>query len=227
MKKKGFGEREDLLVFLNPTFYIDSDHDAVAAFAREATSPQKATADQAVDLYYAVRDGIRYDPFRIDLGREGFRASSVLKEKAGFCVPKAVLLAAAARVLAIPSRLRFADVRNHLTTERLRRKMETDLFVFHGYTELLIEERWVKVTPTFNIDLCRKFDVPPLEFDGKNDAIFHAYDREGKKYMEYVKDRGTFHDLPFDLLMTAYRRQYPLFFSGADGNDRAGSMTES
>jgi len=227
MKNELIRDREDIRVFLTPTFYIDSDHDAVAAFAREATSPEKTVVDQAVDIYYAVRDGIRYDPFHINLGKEGFRASSVLEKKSGFCVPKAVLLAAAARVLAIPSRLRFADVRNHLTTERLRKRMETDLFIFHGYTELLIEDRWVKATPTFNIDLCRKFEISPLEFDGKNDAIFHAYDREGKKYMEYVQDRGTFHDLPYDLLITTYRKHYPLFFSGDDKDDRTGSMTKS
>ncbi len=214
MENGGAGHLEDKRVFLEPTYFVDSDDESVIDFAREAAWPGKTAADRAARLYYAVRDGIRYDPFHIDLGREGFKASRVLAKKSGFCVPKAVLLAAAARALGIPSRLRFADVRNHLTTERLKKKMGTDLFMFHGYTELFVDRRWVRATPTFNIDLCEKFGVPTLEFDGTHDAVFHAYDREGRKYMEYVVDRGAFHDLPYDLMMAVFRAHYPLFFSG-------------
>ena len=52
------------------------------------------------------------------------------------------VLAAAARVLGVPARLGFADVRNHLTSPRLREMMNTDVFAYHGYTELLIDGRW-------------------------------------------------------------------------------------
>lgn len=206
--------------YLEPTFYVDSDSPDVADFARTAASTGNSATERAVRLYYAVRDGIRYDPFHIDFRPGDFRASAVLKRRRGFCVPKAVLLAAAARALGIPGRLRFADVKNHLTTERLRKKMGSDLFIFHGYTELFLDGRWVKATPTFNIDLCRKAGVPPLDFDGRNDAVFHAFDGEGKKYMEYVKDRGTYSDLPYDVIMDTYRKHYPLFFEkGTGGNE--------
>lgn len=212
MERESVRDSEENRSYLAPTFYLDSDSTEVAQFAGKVASSGKTMVEQAVRLFFAVRDGIRYDPFHIDFGRDDFRASAVLKRGTGFCVPKAVLLAAAARALGIPSRLRFADVRNHLTTERLRKKMSSDLFIFHGYTELFLEGRWVKATPTFNIDLCRKAGVPPLDFDGRNDAIFHAFDGEGKKYMEYVKDRGTYSDLPYDILMETYRKHYPLFF---------------
>jgi transglutaminase-like putative cysteine protease len=212
--------------YLDPTFYLDSDSPGVADFARNAASSGNTDVERAVRLYFAVRDGIRYDPFQIDFRREDFRASAVLKRGTGFCVPKAILLAAAARALGIPSRLRFADVKNHLTTERLRKKMGSDLFIFHGYTELFLEGGWVKATPTFNIDLCRKAGVPPLDFDGRTDAVFHAFDGEGKKYMEYVKDRGTYSDLPYDAIMETYRKHYPLFFEKETGGHRTAAAVK-
>jgi hypothetical protein len=47
-------------------------------------------------------------------------------------VPKAAVLAAVARAAGIPARLGYADVRNHMSTERLRQTMKTDVFVWHG-----------------------------------------------------------------------------------------------
>jgi len=39
-----------------------------------------------------VRDGFRYDSYRIDRSEAGFRASWVLEHGRGFCVNKATLL---------------------------------------------------------------------------------------------------------------------------------------
>ena len=90
-------------------------------------------------LYYAVRDGFRYDPYRIDLSPAGMRASTVLAIGIGWCVPKAALLAAACRAAGIPARVGYADVRNHLSTERMRQTLKTDLYLWHGYTELWLD----------------------------------------------------------------------------------------
>jgi len=175
---------------------------------------QTGEVDKAVALYYAVRDGVRYDPYRIDLRPGAMCASAVLRRGSGFCVTKAVVLAAAARTHGIPSRLGFADVRNHLTTERMRRAMRTDLFVFHGYTELHLDGRWVKATPAFNISLCERFDVAPLEFDGRRDSVFQQYDRKGQRHMEYVRYRGHFPDLPLDEMLAAFEEHYPWLMAG-------------
>lgn len=198
--------------YLEPTYYLDSDSPEVAAFAREAAGDAKSDVERAVRLYYAVRDGIRYDPYRFVLARESFRASAVLASGASFCVPKAILLAAAARALGIPSRLGFADVRNHLTTRRLREMMRSDVFVFHGYTELYLDGKWVKATPTFNRSLCERFGVRTLEFDGREDALLHPFDREGRRHMEYLRDRGTFADFPLEAMVAAIREAYPWVF---------------
>lgn len=188
------------------------------AFARRIAGALGDARERAVALYYAVRDGIRYDPHHIDLRADAMRASAVLERGAGFCVSKAALLAAAARALGIPSRLGFADVRNHLTTERMRRAMGTDLFVFHGYTALHLDGRWVKATPAFDRTLCERLDVAPLEFDGRHDSLFQQVDRRGHRYMEYVRDRGQFADLPLDEIRRAFAEHYPgLSAAGASG----------
>ncbi|MDO9201129.1 MAG: transglutaminase family protein, partial [Hydrogenophaga sp.] len=126
------------LTFLASTDAIDSDHPSVVAFAQTHATGTTAR-EQAVSLYRAVRDQLRYDPYRIDLSAHGMRASTALQQGHGWCVPKAVVLAAVARAAGIPARLGFADVRNHLSTQRLRDTMKTDVFAWHGYTELWLD----------------------------------------------------------------------------------------
>ncbi len=214
MKRK-FSE-EDFQIFLQPTRFIDSDSLAVAEYARSATADAITDVEKGVKLYYAVRDGIRYDAYAITFDPSAYKASSVLAAKAGFCIQKAILLAAVAREVGIPSRLGFADVRNHLTTERLRELMGTDVFAFHGYTELFLDGRWVKATPAFNRSLCERFKVRPLEFDGNSDSLFHPFDTEGRKHMEYLRDHGHFSDFPFERMVKAFKEHYGhLFRKGA------------
>jgi transglutaminase-like putative cysteine protease len=197
--------------FLEPARYIDSGHPAVVAFANKHAAGSGPLA-RAVSLYYAVRDGIRYNPF-LDFSREEtFRASHCIATGEGFCIGKAALLAACARADGIPARVGFADVKNHLTTPALRERMGTDLFVYHGYTELLLEEKWVKATPAFNVELCRRFKVKPLDFDGVMDSIFHPYDEEDRRHMEYLRDRGSHADVPVAEIMRVFRQAYPVLY---------------
>ena len=197
--------------FLSPAAYIDSDHPAVIAFSME-NSKGKTPRARAVSLYYAVRDRIRYNPF-LDFSREEtFRASQCIAAGEGFCIGKAALLAACARADGIAARVGFADVKNHLTTPALRERMGTDLFVYHGYAELLLEGKWVKATPAFNVELCRRFRVKPLEFDGREDSIFHPFDEEDRRHMEYLRDRGSHADVPVAEIMQAFRETYPLLY---------------
>jgi transglutaminase-like putative cysteine protease len=202
-------QRLDSAEYLRPTGFIDSEDPDVMAFARRVVGPRANVVPKAIALFYAVRDEFRYDPYRIDLTPAALRASAVLQRGFGFCIPKAILLAAAGRAQGIPTRLGFADVKNHISSERLRRAMKTDLFVFHGYTEFLLEGKWVKATPAFNASLCERFNVAPLEFDGRHDALLQQSDREGNAYMEYVRDRGQFADLPYDEMLATFEEHYP------------------
>jgi transglutaminase-like putative cysteine protease len=198
----------DMQPYLQPSPVVDSDNRAVVEFAEEHAGDSTDQGEKAVTLYYAVRDGIRYDPYSINLSSEGLRASTTLQSGRGWCVAKAVLLAACCRVMEIPARLGFADVRNHLTTQRMRELMKTDVFFWHGYTSIFLNGTWVKATPAFNIGLCERFRLRPLDFDGKSDSIYHPFDLEGKKHMEYLAYRGEFADVPIDRIEETFRREY-------------------
>src|SRR3954471_11903646 len=194
--------------WLAPTWFLDSDSDEVAAFAEGARGDATEPVDVAVRLFYAVRDGFRYDPYGTAFQPESFRASAVARSTSNWCVPKSVLLTAAARRCGIPARLGFADVRNHLTSEKLRAEMGTDLFAWHGYSELLLDDRWFKLSTAFNIELCDRFRVKTLDFDGTADALMHPYDKGGNRHMEYVRQRGSYDDLPLDEMMTDFAEIY-------------------
>jgi transglutaminase-like putative cysteine protease len=199
---------DDLLPFLEPTPTIESRHPEIEALARRSCAGAKDAVDRAVSLYYAVRDGIRYDPYSIELSVEGLRATTTLHRGRGWCVAKSILLAAACRAVAIPARLGFADVRNHLSTARMREHMKTDVFFWHGYVSLHLEGGWVRATPAFNVELCRKFRIRPLEFDGSRDSIFHPFDEEGNRHMEYLTRRGEFADVPIDAIEATFLEHY-------------------
>jgi len=197
--------------YLAPGRFIDSSHPAVSGFSRRHASGSDDRS-RAVALYYAVRDSIRYNPF-LDFSNDAvFTASAVLAAGQGFCVGKAALLAACARAAEIPARVGFADVKNHLTTPRLAETMGSDLFVYHGYTELFLDGQWVKATPAFNLALCERFRVKPLEFDGREDSIFHPFDADGRRHMEYLRGRGSYADVPVDQIQREFRELYPRLY---------------
>lgn len=201
--------KNDYSDYLRFSPVIDGDHPHVASFAHQVADPVSSIREKAVRLYYAVRDTIRYDPYNVDLRVSGLRASQTLAAGRGWCVPKAILMCACARVVGIPAGLGYADVKNHLSTERLRTTMNTDVFFWHGYTTLLIDGKWIKATPTFNIELCERFGLKTLEFDGKNDSLLQPFDLSGHTHMEYLRFRGEFSDAPLDLIRGTYDRRYP------------------
>jgi len=195
--------------YLQPSAILDSEHPDVVEFARATVrGAGDDPGGQAIRLFYAVRDGIWYDPYYPFYRPEHYRASRVLASKRGYCVSKAALLCALGRACGIPSRLGFATVRNHLATRQLIELLGSNLFVYHGFTEFYLSGRWVKATPAFNAELCQKHRVAPLEFNGRDDSIFHPYNSENKPFMEYVEDHGTFADVPLELIVNAWEKAY-------------------
>ncbi len=193
---------------LAPTRFIDSDSDVVRGFVERVAGDARDEHDVVARLFVAVRDGIRYDPYNVSGDPDDYVASNVLRSEHGYCVQKSVALTAAARAAGIPSRLGFADVRNHLSTERLRAAMGTDLFIWHGYSTFFVGGRWTKASCAFNAELCARFGVEPLEFDGCNDALLHPYSGDGSRYMEYVNDRGVYADLPLEVMLADLAETY-------------------
>ena len=206
----------ELRAFLAPTRFIDSDAANIVELARRTASAGRSDVENAVALYDAVRDDIAYTPYCDYRSMATFTASAVLEHGAGFCVGQAAVLAAVARAAGIPARLGFADVRNHLCTPRLRELVGGDVFYFHGFTELFLDGRWVKATPAFDRTLCEKFGVTTLDWDGRSDSLLQPFDRDGRRHMEYVADRGSFVDVPVETIVEMFHREYPrLMAAGA------------
>lgn len=225
---------ENFAAYLAPTSIIDSDHPDVRAFALGLAGDSQVPVDRAVKLYLGVRDSIRYDPYTPFHLPEHYRASLVLKRGRGFCIPKASLLCACARVVGIPCRLGFANVRNHLATRQLLDFLGVNLFVCHAFVEMYLEGKWVKATPAFNRELCERHRVPPLDFDGRGDSVFQPYNLENRKFMEYVSFLGTHVDVPVSEIVAAWEATYGKArvsswiseFEGAGGAAESGFKTE-
>ena len=196
---------------LAPTPFVDSDsaeiRDFVARNLPDAGNlPQ---TEKAIRLFDAVRDQVRYNPFNIGTTADQYRASHVARQPSNYCVPKAILLTAALRAAGIPAAVGFADVRNHLNSPKLAELMGTDLFIYHGYVALWLGGRQFKVTPAFNTEMCERFGVKQLVFDGNSDALFHEFDVNSYRHMEYVNDRGWFADPPIEQLLRDFHATYP------------------
>jgi len=205
-----------------PTAFLDYETDAVQKFVDSAVKDRSADKVQlAVELYYAVRDEIFYEVYGADLSREGLRASSTVATQQGFCLHKSVLYAACCRALGIPSRLHYGDVRNHLASDRLRQHIGGDVF-FHGTASVHLEGKWVKTTPVFNKVLCRLYGMEPLEFDGRSDSLYHPFDDQGRKSMEFLVDHGGYDDVPYEFVMENMRRKHPKFLDGSSSRTVSG-----
>lgn len=201
---------------LASTEFLDHDSDVVRDFVAR-TLPDNGTGmtpiERAVALYYAVRDGIHYEVYGADLSRAGLKASSTITRGTGFCVHKSIVYAAAVRAVDVPSRIYYGDVRNHLASPRLEDLMGGNLFTFHSLTTVFLNGRWVRATPVFNKMLCRLYKIRPLEFDGRNDSMYHPYDEDGRQHMEFLREHGDFDDVPYDLVVGGIRSAHPKLFA--------------
>ena len=205
--------------FLRPGKYIDSNHPEVISYAHGIAGQAGTIRQRVLNFFYTIRDTIRYDPYLPIANPASYRASDAVTTKRGWCVPKAALLAACCRIYDIPARPGYADVKNHLATERLIDLLGTDVFAWHSYCDIYIDGKWVKATPAFNLSLCNKFGLKPLEFDGKSDSLFHEFDKKGNKHMEYLQDRGVFTDVPFERILATFKKMYKAeYIQGAGGD---------
>ena len=91
--------------------------------------------------------------------------------------------------------------------------MTTDVFYFHGYAELYLDAAWLKATPVFDKTLCDRVGIRSLEFDGRHDALFHPFDATGRRHMEYVRDRGSYSDVPAEEIRRVFSETYPKYFN--------------
>lgn len=214
--------------YLKNTHFINSDAPEVIDYAHAIVDQQRSLKEQAIQLFYHIRDAFRYNPYHISTK---MRATDILDREEAHCVDKACVLAACGRALGIPSRMGFGSVRNHIGTSRLEEILGTNVLAFHGYTEFFLEGKWVKATPAFNKGLCDKLNVEALDFDGENDCLFQQYDKQDGQFMEYINDYGQFDDIPFDLFVRTMKEHYPHLFEQVsktkNGNFEMGELKVS
>ena len=202
---------QELEVFLKPTFFINSDSEAITDYTKAICNDSMSDVEKAIALFYAVRDDIKYDLFGYEMNPNYMQASYILEKGSGYCVSKSIVFAACARAAGVPCRLGFADVVNHLNPGRLHEFMRTNIFAFHGYAELLLDGRWVKATPSFDARLCEKAGYFKPEFDGYNDTTYPAFNKAGQRHMEYISYYGSYSDVPVEDLLASVHRHYPHF----------------
>ncbi|MEP0985572.1 transglutaminase-like domain-containing protein [Ekhidna sp.] len=194
---------------LERTYFFDYEHSAIQELVAEYKNSDLSEIEKARQLYLKVRDGWRYNPYDIVFRKDVLKASYIAKKDHGHCIDKAVLYIAGLRGLGIPAKLHLAKVKNHIAVDRLTEKFGTNELTPHGMVDVYLNDKWVKATPAFNQELCRLTGVEPLEFNGEEDSIFQEFNKDGKEFMEYLDDYGSFDDVPFEFIEANMRENYP------------------
>jgi len=199
--------------YLQPSEFFDCDETSVSQKALEITKNCETEKEKAIALFYWVRDEIKYNmKLFIPKIKENFIASKVMQERQGFCVSKSVLLSTLARVVGIPARIHLVDLINHKISQKVIDYMQTNVMYVHGYSELYLNGKWVKLTPSFDKETAiRGGFLPMCEFDGENDAVIPPYSHDGARFGEYIGDRGIHADLPLDEIEKVFRMKYGMY----------------
>ncbi|MFL1897393.1 transglutaminase family protein [Aquimarina sp. 2-A2] len=207
----------DLSTYLEQTYYLDYTASAIQKLVAEVKGSGMSDENKAITIYDKIRDGWLYFPYYFSFTKENFKASVIAQKDEGHCLEKSILLIACLRALSIPARLHLAKVKNHIAVERLVEKFGTNELTPHAMVDVFLNDTWLKISPAFNKELCVLCNVDVLGFDGKNDAVFQEYDKEGGSFMEYLEDYGHFEDVPIEFIFDLIKSHYPHIIEQADG----------
>ncbi len=199
------------MIYSRSDFFFDFESPVIQDLIQEFNTASLSDKEKASLTYLKVRDGWRYNPYRISFQMDHYKASYIAQKAEGHCIDKSILLIACLRGLGIPARLHLAKVKNHIAVERLEEKFGTNEMTPHGMVNIYLDDQWLKASPAFNASLCAKCNVAPLEFTGEQDSIFQEYDKEGGKFMEYLDDYGHFPDVPIEFIRKNIIEHYPKF----------------
>lgn len=198
--------------FLATTYFLDYQSPEIQKLIGDFQLAGLEPADLAQAVYLRIRDGWRYNPYRISLQPEDYRASVIARKQEGHCIEKSILLVACYRALGLPARLHLAKVKNHIGVERLIEKFGSNELSPHGMVDVQINGRWLKASPAFNEELCTRCLVDPLDFNGREDSIFQEYNKAGQQFMTYLDDYGHFEDVPVDFIIQNFAMHYPAIY---------------
>ena len=205
--------------YLSKTYYLDYTDKSIQSIVNQYKTSQLSKQEIAIDLYYKIRDGWRYNPYRISFVKEHYQSSFIANKTDGHCIEKSILLISCLRALDIPARLHLAKVKNHIGVEKFKEKFGSDEITPHGMVDIYLNNKWVKVSPAFNKELCDKLNVHVLDFDGENDSLFQEFDKSGNTFMHYLEDYGSFADVPLDFIANNFKENYPKIVEMANKNE--------
>lgn len=200
--------------YLRETNFIDYSSPIVQDVIAELDLDGLDDIEKAKKLFYYVRDATKYSIKGVSLNPDTFKASFTLKQNSSYCIPKALALCTLARSVGIPSRIHLVDFINHRLTPELQNLWGTNLMASHAFTEMYLNNRWVKATPALDKKTCSDHKFRLVEFDGINDGMLQPTDINNNPHVEYVNDHGTFDDLPLDVIMNIFKENYGNMSSG-------------
>lgn len=199
--------------YLRETYFFDFSEEIIQNLISEFTKDKLTKKVQAIGLYNKIRDQWCYDPYTISLSHDAYKSSTIANKNTGNCVEKSILLISCLRALRIPARLHLGKVKNHIAVERLTEKFGSNELTPHGMVNVEIDGKWLKMSPAFNAELCKKFNVEPINFDGENNSFLQQYNNTGNLFMEYVDDYGFFEDVPVEFMVKNIKEHYPHIFN--------------
>ena len=194
---------EDISLFMQPTFFIDSDHESIVKLASNLTRASDPPEIRAEQLFIYVRDEIEYN-FPNPLEKENYIASKILARGKGYCITKAVLLCALARAAQIPTAIIHSDLLDHTLPPHVQELMGTNIMYFHAFNSFLLGGKWIRADASQSYELIKRKGYHLVEFDPTKDSLLPETMPDGRPHAEYLKIYGTYSDFPFDGLFKIF-----------------------
>lgn len=190
-----------------PQPFIESSHPEIHALAASLRRDDPSERELAVKAFEHLRDAVRYE-FLAKFQPDAYRASYVLEHGRGFCVQKAVLLAALLRACGLPSALVLSELRDHTMPARISKAMGTDVMHGHGLTAVYLDGDWHLIDASHDAAMAQRKGYATVEWDGFGDALIAATTLDGRPHAEFVSVQGVFLDLPYDALLRSFAVAY-------------------
>jgi len=185
---------------LGPTDVIESEQPAIRDLAQRLTAGLDSPPDKARALFDYVRDEIVYNFAPLLATRSDWRASATLARGDGFCQQKALLLAALARAVGIPSQIGFQHLKDYKLLEtRYVSVLPDGVIPFHGLNALYLNGRWIWADATLDAGLSERRGYRLVEFRADEDMLLPATDLAGRPHFDFLAEFGPYPDLPVAL----------------------------
>ena len=175
--------------------------------AEELTNQSLPIEEKAREIFYFVRDRIRY-LFHADSNEDQYLASNILKKKGGFCTQKSILFCALARACDIPAGIYFYDIVDYTLPQHIIDLLQTRTLYRHGIVALYLNGKWLKYDATLDSNLVARNNLIAVEFFPDRDCLMHEKTDSGARHIEYVKNYGLFADVSFDEIKLWFKEYY-------------------